>query len=277
MQQKIEWFQEVLSLEPGSRVFFPLAKLFVQVGDRENAVVTLTTGLERHPEYLEARILLVQVLSDLERTEEALEHASRIVDALSAYPAFWKIWAQGQSDEKRDFGVFLMLVASWLQGRPVHWTDIMLEGVNSLSERLVGPLPQSKPQAEPKASTSDESSSDSMFPSFEEEGLQRSVPAAGGLRTRTMADLLAAQGDYQGALDIFQDLLGRAAGDERELLMRRVQAMEAELAHQQTAPPAEDAVEEDVFSQHAKNRLIGALETLAARFEARVRHDDAGQ
>ena len=269
MQSKIEWFQEVLSLEPGSRVFFPLAKLFVQIGERENAVATLKSGLDRHPEYLEARMCLVQLLTDMGRTEEALENVERVVAALKNYPAFWQIWAQSQPDQNRDFAVFLMLVSSWLQGRSVHWTDIVLEGVNSLSERLVGPLPEhSPPAARPLRNQSPLTSGTTTVP-------RRSGGGLGNLRTRTMADLLAAQGDYQGALDIYRELLGQASETDRADLSRRVRDMEAGLA-EMLARPEEPRQEEDVFSQHAKNRLIGTLETLAARFEARVRKQDAG-
>lgn len=270
MQEKIEWFQEVLSLEPGSRVFFPLAKLFVKVGEKENAATTLASGLERHPEYLEARMLLVQVLSDLGRSDEALEHSARVVEALSGYPEFWKTWAQGQPDERRDFGVFLMLVASWLQGRPVHWTDIVLEGVNSLSERLVGPLPP--PAASPEPLPQDP---EPLFEAFEQSTSRKEHISVGSLRTRTMADLLAAQGDYQGALEIYQYLRDRAQGVEREDLAARVEDMQAGIARRHASPQPEPSTADDVFSQHAKNRLIGALETLAARFEARVQRQEA--
>ncbi|WP_022662674.1 tetratricopeptide repeat protein [Paucidesulfovibrio longus] len=268
MQQKIEWFQEVLSLEPGSRVFFPLARLFVQVGELENAVSTLRSGLDRHPEYLEARMLLVQVLSDLGRSDEALEQSRRVVEALGGYPSFWKLWAQGQPHENRDFAVFLMLVASWLQGRPVHWTDIMLEGVNSLSDKLVGPLPEPAPRLEP---------TEPQRRSVVVEGaVTRKTEGAGGsLRTKTMADLLAAQGDYQGAQDIYRELWSRATGADKDELAGRIREMEAGIVERQSSPQQEPDPDEDVFSQHAKNRLIGALEMLAARFEARVRRQNA--
>lgn len=272
MQEKIEWFQEVLSLEPGSRVFFPLARLFVQVGEPENAVTTLKAGLDRHPEYLEARMLLVQLLSDQGQSDEALEQAGRVVEAMGGYPAFWKLWAQGQPPEKRDFAVFLMLVASWLQDRPVHWTDIVLEGVNSLSTRLVGPLPEPAPRPEPPARPTEMPTPDV---GIEGGGSVRRVGHGNGsLRTRTMADLLAAQGDYQGAQDIYRELWSRASGPDRDELAGRIREMEAGILERQSAPRPEANPEEDVFSQHAKNRLISALETLASRFEARVRRQD---
>ncbi len=263
MKKKIEWFQEVLSLEPGSRVFFPLAKLYVEIGELENAAIALGRGLDRHPEHLEARMLHIQVLSDLERMDEALDEVKRVVAPLQGYPAFWRLWAQGQPEENRDFSVFLMLVAAGMQGETIHWTDIMLEGVNALSERLVGPLPDLSPSPalEPETLLADEGEDDS------DEQLGESGPL-GTLRTRTMADVLAAQGDFNGALDIYNELWSYSGGQEKEELQGRIEKIEAGLNEEKAMPEAD---KEDAFSQHAKNRLISTLETLASRFEARIR------
>jgi tetratricopeptide (TPR) repeat protein len=266
MSNKIEWFQEVLSLEPGSRVFFPLARLYVEIGELENAAVTLSKGLDRHPEHLEARMLHIQVLADLGRTDEAVDARGKVVGPLREYPAFWRLWAQSQPAENRDFSVFLMLVSAGMQGEFIHWSDIMLEGVKGLSERLVGPLPEPAPRAEPEASAKAASQAASAPVAAPEASMEAAKVPPGILRTRTMADVLAAQGDYSGALDIYRELWGRAPEATREDLSERIRRMEAGMAE-----PAAAAPEEDAFSKHAKNRLISTLETLAARFEARVR------
>lgn len=271
MSNKIEWFQEVLSLEPGSRVFFPLAKLYVKIGELENAAIALSRGLDRHPEHLEARMLNIQVLSDLGRIDEALVEVERVVAPLKEYPAFWKLWAQAQPDDNRDFSVFLMLVAAGLQGDHIRWTDIMLEGVNTLSNRLVGPIPPSVPKPEPVVEP--ESDDDDILIATCECDDEDDSPAASDvtpstLRTKTMAAVLAAQGDYNGALDIYRELWSRSGGNEKDELQDRIKKIEADL---DAGKPAQEAPSEDVFSQHAKNRLISTLETLASRFEARIR------
>ncbi len=264
MKKKIEWFQEVLSLEPGSRVFFPLARLYVEIGELENAAITLGRGLDRHPEHLEARMLHIQVLSDLERMDQALDEVKRVVEPLQGYPAFWRLWAQGQPEENRDFAVFLMLVAAGMQGETIHWTDVMLEGVNALSERLVGPLPDLSPSPPltPESEIFSAEQDDEQDDELDESG------APSTLRTRTMADVLAAQGDFNGALDIYNELWSCSGGQEKQELKGRIDKIEAGLEGEK---PVTDADQEDAFSQHAKNRLISTLETLASRFEARIR------
>lgn len=265
MEKKIEWYQEVLSLEPGSRVFFPLAKLFVDTGNQEDAVRTLKQGLDRHPDFLEARMLLVQLLSDLEREDEVHDHLERVIEPLRRYPAFWKSWARSLPEDKRDLAVFLMLVSSNLKGEDIRWTDVVFEGISSLSDRLVGaPLPppcECRDKAAPVRAIAKESS----FEESAELGEENGMPA-GSLRTRTMADLLASQGDYEGALEIYNELFASADAEEQARLKGRIQELEAH------RDDVDDAGEPgDPFSAHAKNRLIGTLEMLASRFEARVR------
>ncbi|WP_319544164.1 tetratricopeptide repeat protein [uncultured Pseudodesulfovibrio sp.] len=263
MSEKIEWYQEVLSLEPGSRVFFPLAKLFVENGMPEDAVKTLRQGLDRHPDYLEARMLLVELLTELERESEVHDQLQRVINPLRDYPAFWRGWARSLSPEQRDLSVFLMLVASNISGDTIKWTDVVFEGIGTLAERLVGaPLPppcDCPPPAVPVMRQRDEPAFGEPEPEFR--------PGAGSFRTKTMADLLASQGDVPGALEIYRELLHSTMSDERRAeLKERIVHLEhgADNRAAFTAEPA------DAFSVHAKNRLISTLETLASRFEARV-------
>ena len=48
MTEKIQWYKEVLELEPNSKVFFPLARLLVEEGHLDEAVAVLEQGLARH-------------------------------------------------------------------------------------------------------------------------------------------------------------------------------------------------------------------------------------
>ena len=263
MSEKIEWYQEVLSLEPGSRVFFPLAKLFVENGMPEDAVAALRKGLDRHPDYLEARMLLVELLTELGREEEVHEQLTRVINPLRDYPAFWRGWARSLPPEQRDLSVFLMLVASNLSGDTIKWTDVVFEGIGTLADRLVGaPLPP--PSDAPPAFCPPET--EARPRGGNGDGRKGSGSGAGSFRTKTMADLLASQGDVDGALEIYRELLQSTVSDERRAeLSARIADLEG------GAGNFEPAKREDPFSAHAKNRLISTLETLASRFEARVR------
>lgn len=260
MRQKIEWFQEVLSLEPGSKVFFALGKLFVELGELPNAVSTLRQGLDRHPDFMEARLLLVQLLARLDRLDEAFDELNPIIDPLKAYPDFWSVWAKAVSGDRREFSVFLMIVASHLAGAPIRWTDVVLDGLNTMADRLVGPGRPLTAEARPVplAAPTVTLPPREVAPAAE----------AASLRTKTMAELLAQQGDYQGAFDIYRELwLQTGPGPEKVELGERLEKMKAGLSEVQKAA----AAKEDPFTLHAKNRLLSTLEVLAARFEARAR------
>ncbi len=277
MRRKIEWYQEVLALEPGSRIFFPLAKLFVEFGQFEDAERTLRQGLDRHPDSMEARLLLIQVLTRMEKLEEAQEHLQAVIKPLERYPAFWSLWAHQTSDKDRDFAVFLMLVASHFTDRPVKWTDVVIEGLNSLTDRLIGPIKASARKARehavekaalvPPAPSSPPPGGDAADTPY-----VGPAPDAGSYRTRTMAELLASQGDFGGALGIYRELWGRALGEhEKADLSSRIKTLEANLAAAPAAPHAPHvAPGEDPFGKHAKNRLMSTLEALAARLESRI-------
>jgi len=266
MTKKIEWYQEVLSLEPGSRVFFPLAKLFVENGMPEDAVITLQRGLDRHPDYLEARMLLVELLTELDREDEVHEQLERVINPLQDYPAFWRGWARSLPEDKRDLAVFLMLVSSNLTGDTIKWTDVVFEGISTLADRLVGaPLPPPADSPAPSFLKAVE-----LFPQDDIDKAEPEIsrPRGGSFRTKTMADLLASQGDVQGALEIYRELLHSTVSDERRTeLSKRIAELEG------CGSNADEPVQrEDAFSAHAKNRLISTLETLASRFEARVQN-----
>jgi len=304
MRRKIEWYQEVLALEPGSRIFFPLAKLFVEFGQYEDAERTLKQGLDRHPDSMEARLLLIQVLSYLERFDEAQAHLALVIKPLERYPAFWSLWAQQSAEKDRDFSVFLMLVASHFTEQPVKWTDVLVEGLHSITDRLLGPLkaPAKAPRAHAKPAAATAASvkgADSLglserlqnsappvtehFPAHSAMGQPLSddspdapyegpTPEPSSFRTRTMAELLASQGDFSGALGIYRELWGRTPdGHEKAELSSRIKSLEESLA---VTPKAEAepraAVDEDPFGKHAKNRLMSTLEALAARLESRI-------
>ena len=136
MESKIEWYQEVLSLEPSSRIFFHLARLFVGNGQPEEAVDTLRQGLDRNPDYIEARLLLIELLSREEREDEAREQAAILAEILKRYPAFWRAWSLTLAGGEEDFGVALEFAAAYCSGAPLTWGQIIEHGLKSLLDRL---------------------------------------------------------------------------------------------------------------------------------------------
>ena len=83
-----------------------------------------------------------------------------------------------------------------------------------------------------------------------------------------MAEVLAEQGDLQGALDIYTELAAAAAAgsSEQEVLQQRIAMLRTQLegaAVEDLVPPSPDMAA-------GKDKLISMLEALAERVEARA-------
>lgn len=89
------------------------------------------------------------------------------------------------------------------------------------------------------------------------------------IRTRSMAEVLAEQGDIQGALDIYHELAAAATSpDEVEDINRRIATLSTRLNMAKASATFSGA--DATAAARSKEKLIGMLEALAERVEARV-------
>ncbi|WP_320008399.1 tetratricopeptide repeat protein [Maridesulfovibrio sp.] len=289
MQSKIEWYQEVLALEPSSKVFFPLARLYVEMGSLEKAVTTLRMGLDRHPDYLEARLLLVETLAKLDRESEAKAAVVPLTRLFSSYPSFWKMWGASVSEGNSDVAGAMAFLFSALHGSPMSWSDVMSEGIKQLtgisldesSEKgssakaggvadLAGDF--QRPVPESSELLADEISEAAALVDFDSDVIAdlTSSVVMDSLKTKTMAEVLASQGDLEGALEIYRELLCKASEEDKDELM----AIMADISSRISAEPMDDVAGDDAskdpYFKHGKSKLMSTLELLADRLEARA-------
>jgi len=138
MSSKIDWYREVLALEPGSRVFFPLAQLLRQAGRVDEAVAALRGGLAFHPEHLEAKFLLVELLAGpnspaglAAQTPELAETFDSLIGVLTRYPAFWNLWSEKIAASSRDCALAVNMLAAHLRGAQVDFAGLMEKGLRA--------------------------------------------------------------------------------------------------------------------------------------------------
>lgn len=93
MTEKIEWYKEVLELEPNSKVFFPLARMLAEEQRYDEAVEVLEHGLERHSEFLEARLFFIELLFKTGRETACTVQVNKLSKMFAAYAGFWQAWA----------------------------------------------------------------------------------------------------------------------------------------------------------------------------------------
>lgn len=316
MTEKIEWYKEVLELEPNSKVFFPLARLLADAGRDDEAIAALEHGLERHSEFLEARLFLIELLYKTGRQDACARQIERLSAMFSAYAGFWQAWAaclSGVEGEADTATVLRFLAAHFVHG-PLSLHEVLNRGLDTL-EQPGAPKAAAAPAArEPvkPAEVAPEAPAAPLAPLAEaiveesvaaapaaaevtvEEAapaapLWEEAPAAAGsaapaegahpeedgeehfsLRTRSMAEVLAEQGDIRGALDIYNELAAAATlPEECADLQHRIATLTARLGHQTEAPQPAAPPEEE--NGRSTDRLISMLEALAERVEARAR------
>lgn len=294
MMDKIEWYREVLELEPSSKLFFPLARLLVEDGQPEAALETLRRGLERHPEFLEARLFYIEQLYHHGQPEACVAEVTELGQLFASYPGFWQAWAASMLGSGcGDVATALRFLAASFASRPLNLNEVFERGLRSfMQEAQSNDLPRGKALADlavmgpedmhapahaavPAAMPADAgmAEEDMPAPAAAERGRRENPlpqPAPDrplSLRTRSMAEVLAEQGDLQGALDIYTELAAAAAGSpEQEVLQQRIAMLRTQLE----GAAAEDLVPPSPDMAAGKDKLISMLEALAERVEARA-------
>lgn len=152
MTAKIDWYREILELEPNSKVFFPLARLVAEAGDRDEAIKLLEKGLDRHPEFLEARLFCIELLHQSGRTQECNAEIAKLSKMFASYAGFWQAWAaclaseHGQSDTS---SLIRFLAANFVSG-PLQFHEVLNRGLDAmLKEGRAQPAPEPTAEALP--------------------------------------------------------------------------------------------------------------------------------
>lgn len=268
MNEKIAWYREVLTFEPGSRIFLPLAKMLVQEGEFDEACRVMASGMARNEDFLDARLYYINLLYSLHRMDECRTQIGWLTRPLAAAKGFWKAWAELLDAEGRDSaGLSARLLGASLEGKDISLVTLLNRGLASMENggaaaQPARPASAQTPAADapvasvssrkkaPAASAVQEPArrplpgSDQFAAAAErltragaieqpasqddEEDGDAPAPAPFSLRTRSMAEVLAEQGDYDGALDIYAELLNAASdASERADLQARMDKITA--------------------------------------------------
>ncbi|KHK04243.1 tetratricopeptide repeat protein [Desulfovibrio sp. TomC] len=339
MLSKIEVYREVLEIEPNSKAFFPLARQLATEGRHDEAVAVLCRGIGFHPDHLEAKFLLIELLTRQGREEQAGEIFADVGSMLARYPSVWLLWSKTAATRSKDPALAMLFLSHYFQDQTLTWADVMERGLKSLSqtespsecneadealadapaapaapaampvEHVERPILAAPvvPLAAPGVPSEEPEEPETPIPARSEhrepaDGPElrgareilaladildaaeapgernRSRPAKSreqAVRTKTMAAVLAGQGDTAGALEIYEDLLAVAPnGPEREELVELKAALSPDAAPD---PQATTAAHNTPLAHGAvapgpkgSAKLASFLEALAGRLEARA-------
>lgn len=333
--EKAAWYREVLDLEPGSKVFLPFARLLTGMGRRDEAVSVLRDGLERHPEFMEARLFLIDVLHKNGDAALCGAEVARLAGLFRSHPGFWEAWSALSEAEggTPDLTVSLGFLGALFRDSGVTLVDVLAAGLKALRDPAARtaapsgaprvdarppesvPVPPPVPSPEPPCAgapetppapavvSGDAPSAGEAAPSLPD-GDEASVPfvfdgdvllppaAVVGparrdaataeparekcsLRTRSMAEVLAEQGDVRGAVDIYEELLAACRPEDRAALESRLESLRARLGEETGTLPAQHASASsparNVPANKSRNGVLDLLEKLAVRLETKAR------
>jgi hypothetical protein len=209
MKEKIEWYQEILQIDPGSKVFFPLARLLSQSDQAGQAVEVLRAGLACHPEHAEARLLLVRLLRQAGDKAACAQEFEGLSNMFSAYPEFWQTWSEHAPNA--EVALALLFLAATLRRPGLSLQDILHDGL-----KHQGAAPACETDAPLAAAPAPEPARTGGREARGNAG--KGKPSS--LRTKTMAEVLVSQGDREGGLAIYRELLAEAAGTGAEKRLR---------------------------------------------------------
>ena len=297
--EKADWYREVLALEPGSKIFLPFARLLAELGRVEEAVAALRNGLALHPEFIEARLLLIDMLHKSGDSAACGSEVARLAGLFQEYPGFWDAWSDvsAKTGQGQDLSVFLGVLGVLFRDAGVTLSDLLAAGLKQLRDaprRDASPAPQaqdSPPQADrappPFVFNETDFSAPPAPPRPEAAEESRAVPAGGdsepagkikySLRTRSMAEVLAEQGDLYGAIDIYEELLAAGGPEDRPALLERLESLKTRLGVEGGTPagriPHASASSRPLPVQgKPQSGVLDLLEKLALRLETKARH-----
>lgn len=164
--EKALWYQEVLSLDPASRIFLPYARLLAENGRRMEAIEVLRAGLSRHPEFLDARLLLIEQLHAAGQDAAAGLEAAGIIESLSRCSALWDIWSKLPGVRPDQAAMLHFFGATFRRGGPTL-ADVFEAGMKALreAEGTDSPEPQDEPSSGDENNASARSAEEAPAPS----------------------------------------------------------------------------------------------------------------
>jgi tetratricopeptide (TPR) repeat protein len=309
MQNKLKCYEEALALDPGSKLFFPLAKLYLDNEQIEKAEDVLKSGLERYPEHLEARLLLANIYFLRGQEEEGERICVDMFSLLKKNIFFWSVLERffGREGDV-DLSLAFRFLALHSKGEELTWGRVLKAGIlalekedsstqssectrietGQLRDREIDDEKQTEVphDEEPAGQIVAQSEAGVLVADRETEGIDEECDEVETVeelnfeqdaRTRSLADLLFEQEEYAKALDIYEELWRASLpGTERKDLENRIKEIKELLAGEENSHGQKPAVEndgnEEAISEEndGQNEVVDFLSRLAERLEARA-------
>lgn len=197
ISSEITELKKKLEENSDSLVFAPLADAYRKMGNLDEAFNVCKKGLEKHPNYTSARVVLGRIFQEQEKVEQAANEFKKVLesdsDNILAHSLLGAIFVQ-----KGDHQAAIEEYQKVLSLNPDD--EETQEALKQTIEKAASQTKASKPvKAE-------------LAPS------EKSAPKKESTATLTIAELYLKQGHFDKAIEVFQELL---ANDPQNLMLRQ--------------------------------------------------------
>lgn len=243
MNDTLRLLDELLEHDSGSKIFFPLARMYKRQGDTARAIEIVRKGLGFHPDYLEAQLFLIELFYDAGADAEAESIAQSIYAKFSQYGAFWSILRSSfTKSDHPELIVAAFLFEQVSKNQVVDLFSLLRNGIDHHLETIAdSAVAIHEPETDLDA----------------EEVTQLCINS--GIKTKTMARLLSSQGEYAQSIRIYDELLHASADptERAELISLRLHAQHA-------------SGMQNVQESEQNTKIYKLLNSLADRLEQRI-------
>ena len=259
MEEKIQWYQEVLQLEPNSKLFFPLAVLLSQAQRIPEALQVLQNGLSRHDEYLEARLFYIELLYKTGKSEEIAPELQKLQDLFSHYTGFWQAWAAfiASNGSSMDTSALMRFLSLYFTHKDLSLHTVIDKGLQALmqEESMTSSPTQEAPkafeekaplEADPQQALADE-------PELPLEPCQE-LPTQAVIPEETMADASLAEESLEAQAHVLQAEEG----------VECAQALEGKIQEDVAQGLIQDQASEQIANLDAQAQELSLQDALAS-------------
>ncbi len=304
MSERLELYKEIIELDPQSRVFFKYAQLLEKEQRVDEALSALARGLEFQPDFMEARLYYIDLLTRNDKLESASIQLHKFTSLFKKYPAFWLTWSKLTMEENSTVGSTLALLSALFNNPSLSVMQIFQAGLQLYTDQIsTASMPSSakNPVAEDLQKQSDHplsvsdtitailASNDSLaslssgnvfdaneqvsseqFDAIDEEEFDEEMSVKSSVHTRSMADLLAEQGDIQGAIAIYSELLEKANDVEKQEIAKRLHSLQSHLEHAELTKVSQSQTAKNSEKNQSEKKLAPRMQTMLERLADRL-------
>ncbi|SDN48343.1 Tetratricopeptide repeat-containing protein [Desulfonauticus submarinus] len=181
--------EEALKLDPSSKIYLSLARLYIEDKEYDKAQEVLEHGLEFYPDSLDTILSLISIYSELNKGDKAIELVNAVFSRLKKNTIFWRLLAE--NIEEKGFVIPLKLLMLACKGEFISWDNIIFKGLESILGKNV--------------------SEDIHY-----EEIVEHLDFDQQVITPSLGEVLISQGEYEKALDVYEKLKERSESLEEK-------------------------------------------------------------